>query len=74
MPASFDYYKTFYFVAKYKNFTRAANILLSSQPSVTRSMQNLERRAGVPSFIRSHHGIALTPEGGTPVSLCGPRL
>ena len=38
MPASFDYYKTFYFVAKYKNFTRAANILLSSQTSVTRSM------------------------------------
>ncbi|PWM30544.1 MAG: LysR family transcriptional regulator [Clostridiales bacterium] len=63
MPASFDYYKTFYFVAKYKNFTRAANILLSSQPSVTRSMQNLESELGCRLFIRSHHGIALTPEG-----------
>lgn len=63
MPASFDYYKTFYFVAKYKNFTRAANILLSSQPSVTRSMQNLESELGCRLFIRSHHGIVLTPEG-----------
>ena len=42
MSASFDYYRTFYYVAKYKNFTRAATMLLSSQPSVTRSIQNLE--------------------------------
>ena len=40
MSASFDYYRTFYYVAKYKNFTRAATMLLSSQPSVTRSIQN----------------------------------
>ena len=27
MSASFDYYRTFYYVAKYKNFTRAATML-----------------------------------------------
>ena len=50
MSASFDYYRTFYFVAKYKNFTRAATMLLSSQPSVTRSIQNLESDVGSPFF------------------------
>ena len=63
MPASFDYYKIFYYVAKYSNFTKAANVLLSSQPSVTRSMQNLESELGCRLFIRSKHGVALTPEG-----------
>lgn len=63
MGASFDYYKTFYYVAKYKNFTRAAAMLLSSQPSVTRSMQNLESELGCRLFIRSRRGVTLTPEG-----------
>lgn len=65
MSASFDYYRTFYYVAKYKNFTRAAVVLLSSQPSVTRSIQNLESELGCRLFIRSRHGVALTPEGET---------
>lgn len=63
MNASFDYYKVFYYVAKYSNFTRAANVLLSSQPSVTRSIQNLESELGCRLFIRSKHGVTLTPEG-----------
>ncbi len=63
MDASFDYYKVFYYVAKYSNFTRAASVLLSSQPSVTRSIQNLESELGCRLFIRSRHGVTLTPEG-----------
>ena len=63
MSASFDYYRTFYYVAKYKNFTRAATMLLSSQPSVTRSIQNLESELGCRLFIRSRHGVTLPPEG-----------
>ena len=59
MSASFDYYRTFYYVAKYKNFTRAATMLLSSQPSVTRSIQNLESELGCRLFIRSRHGVCL---------------
>ena len=65
MPASFDYYRIFYYVAKYKNFTRAAAVLLSSQPSVTRSMQNLESELDCRLFIRSRRGVTLTPEGET---------
>lgn len=50
MSASFDYYRTFYYVAKYKNFTRAATMLLSSQPSVTPEHPELRKRAGLPPF------------------------
>ena len=32
MAANFEYYKIFYYVAKYQNFTLAAKALLSSQP------------------------------------------
>ena len=63
MNVNFEYYKIFYYVAKYKNFTRAATMLLSSQPSVTRSIQNLESELGCRLFIRSRHGVTLTPEG-----------
>ena len=38
-------------------------MLLSSQPSVTRSIQNLESELGCRLFIRSRHGVTLTPEG-----------
>ncbi len=63
MDASFDYYKAFYYVAKYSNFTKAAGAMLSSQPAVTRSIQNLESELGCRLFIRSRHGVTLTPEG-----------
>ena len=36
-----DYYKTFYYVALSKNFTKAAELLGNNQPNVTRSMNNL---------------------------------
>lgn len=63
MSASYEYYRIFYYVAKYKNFTRAANVLLTSQPSITRSIQNLEHELGCQLFIRNKHGVELTHEG-----------
>ncbi len=63
MAVNLDYYRIFYYVAKYQNFTRAAHVLVSSQPSVTRSMQNLEHELGCRLFIRSKRGVTLTPEG-----------
>ncbi len=59
----YDYYRIFYYVAKYKSFTRAADILLNSQPNITRSMNNLEQELGCRLFLRSNRGITLTPEG-----------
>lgn len=63
MSANFEYYKIFYYVAKYKNITQAANVLMSTQPSVTRSIQNLEHELNCRLFIRSRRGVSLTPEG-----------
>ncbi|WP_124067992.1 LysR family transcriptional regulator [Clostridium sp. E02] len=63
MTANFEHYKVFYYVAKYKNFTRAANALVTSQPSVTYCMQNLENLLGCKLFIRSRKGVRLTEEG-----------
>ena len=36
MDINFEYYKIFYYVAKYKNITKAAGVLKSNQPNVTR--------------------------------------
>ncbi|MCI1958698.1 MAG: LysR family transcriptional regulator [Clostridia bacterium] len=63
MFISYDYYRIFYYVAKYKSFTQAANILLSNQPNVTRTIKNLESMLGCQLFVRYNRGVKLTPEG-----------
>ena len=63
MNISYDYYKIFYYVAKYGSFTQAANMLLSNQPNVTRAMKTLESELGCTLFERTNKGATLTPEG-----------
>lgn len=63
MNVNYEYYRTFYYVARYGNFTKAANVLNASQPNVTRSISNLEKQLGCTLFIRSNRGVTLTPEG-----------
>ncbi|HAS56154.1 MAG TPA: LysR family transcriptional regulator [Firmicutes bacterium] len=63
MDINYDYYKVFYYVAKYQSITRASKVLLSNQPNVTRTIKNLENGLGCPLFIRNKHGVNLTPEG-----------
>lgn len=63
MNVNYEYYKIFYYVAKYRNFTSAAAALMSNQPNVTRTIKNLERDLGCSLFIRSNRGVKLTPEG-----------
>ena len=63
MDISYDHYRVFYYVAKYGNITKAANILMSNQPNVTRVIKSLERNLGCSLFARSHKGVTLTPEG-----------
>lgn len=63
MKASYDRYYIFYHVAKYKSFTKAAQILSSNQPNVTHAMNKLEDELGCRLLIRSNKGITLTPEG-----------
>lgn len=65
MNSNFEYYKVFYYVSKYGNLTKAASVLKTSQPAVTRTIHNLENDLGCRLFIRSKKGMALTPEGKT---------
>ncbi len=61
--ANFDYYKIFFYAATSNSFSRAAQILDTTQPNVTRCMNNLEAQLGTRLFARSRNGISLTPEG-----------
>lgn len=63
MNSNFEYYKVFYYVCKYGSLTRAASVLATSQPAVTRTIHNLENELGCRLFIRSKNGVELTPEG-----------
>ena len=63
MNINFEYYRIFYYVAKYNNFTKAARALGSSQPNVTRAMNCLESEAGCTLLVRTNRGVHLTPEG-----------
>ena len=63
MNISYDYYRIFYYVAKYGSFTAAANKLLNNQPNVTRAMKALESELGCTLFIRTNKGVTLTCEG-----------
>lgn len=63
MDINFEYYKIFYYAAKYKNITKAAAALGSNQPNVTRIMKLLESQLNCRLFIREARGISLTKEG-----------
>lgn len=63
MNISYEYYRIFYYVAKYKNITTAADALHSNQPNISRTIKLLEHDLGCQLLIRSNRGISLTPEG-----------
>ncbi len=63
MDINFEYYKVFYFAAKYGNITKAAAALGSNQPNVTRIIRLLESQLNCRLFIREARGISLTEEG-----------
>lgn len=63
MNISYDYYRVFYYVAKYKSFTGAAGALLNNQPNITRMIKKLEKELGCTLFVRQRRGVSLTPEG-----------
>lgn len=63
MDGNLEYYKVFYYVAKEKSLTRAAELLNISQPAVSQSMKLLEANVKAKLFLRTSRGIRLTPEG-----------
>lgn len=63
MYISYEYYRAFYYVAKYGSVSVAARETLSSQPNLTRTVKALEAELGCPLFFRTSRGMILTPEG-----------
>lgn len=60
---NWDLYKTFYTVAKYGSFSKAAEKLYITQPSVSYSIKQLEEILETKLFYRNPNGIKLTAEG-----------
>ena len=63
MNISYDHYRIFYNVAKYKSFTRAAEVMCSNQPNLTRAIKTLENQLGCTLFERTNKGVRLTEDG-----------
>ncbi len=61
MGVSFDSYKTFYYVAKFRSFTEAAKLYVT-QPTVTHAIQMLEKELDCILFQRSRKRI---PDSGS---------
>jgi DNA-binding transcriptional LysR family regulator len=55
--------RSFAAVATEGNLTRAAESLFVSQPALTKQIKHLEELLGVPLFVRSRSGMALTDAG-----------
>ena len=60
---TFDEIKTFITLAQCENFSRAAQILFTSQSTVSFRIRSLEEQIGKPLFDRNTRHIELTPTG-----------
>ncbi len=63
MNINFELYRIFYVVASVGNITKASEILMISQPAVTKQIKNLEEELGGELFIRTKRGVILTENG-----------
>ena len=68
MYVDWEYYKIFYYVAKYQNFTKAARVLGNNQPNITHSMNRLESQLNCVLFTRSNRGGRRRARCSTPAS------
>ena len=63
MDVNYELYKVFYYVAKNKNLSKAANDLFISQPAVSQALKKLEEELGIKLFYRTKTGMNLTEDG-----------
>lgn len=63
MDINLEYYKIFYYVAKNKNISKAAEELNVSQPAISKTIKILEEQLNTHLFIRNKRGVILTREG-----------
>lgn len=63
VTANLEYYKVFYYTAKYGSVTRAAEVLNISQPAASQSLKQLEQQLQAELFYRVSKGVKLTAAG-----------
>lgn len=63
LDCNLEYYRSFFYVARLGNMTKAAEALFLSQPAVTHSIQKLEEYLETSLFKRTSKGMVLTFEG-----------
>lgn len=63
MNVNLNLYKYFYEVAKYQSYTKASEIMLISQPSLSYSVKTLESQLNTKLFNKKNNKITLTEEG-----------
>lgn len=63
MFINLELYRVFYFAAKLKSISKAAEELYITQPAVSQSIKQLEDKLGGQLFFRTTKGIKLTDEG-----------
>ena len=63
MKTNLELYKVFYYVAKNKSITQAANELMVSQPAVSKSIKVLEQDLNTQLFNRNKDGVSLNNAG-----------
>lgn len=56
-------YKTFYDVARYKNFSKTAEYTYSTQPAISKAIKKLETELQTQLFYRKSDGVELTEKG-----------
>lgn len=63
MNVNLNLYKYFYEVAKYSSYTKAASVMMISQPSLSYSVKVLENQLNLKLFKKTNNRIQLTEEG-----------
>lgn len=63
METNLEYYKIFYYVAKFNSISQAAEALSISQPAVSQAVKHLESDLECSLFVRTSKGVRLTKEG-----------
>jgi DNA-binding transcriptional LysR family regulator len=61
-------------IAETRNFTRAADRLFLTQPSLSRQIKDLEDDIGFPIFLRNRSSVDITPAGQLVVSYAQEAL
>jgi len=61
-------------VAEEANFSRAAERLFQTQPSLSRQIRDIEEDIGFPIFTRTRHGVTITPAGAMVVAYAQEAL